>query len=158
MADKKVRKVVTMKKGSRALRKVIAEKARLAGRLAPKWPHVCRRCAYRWKSKRKRPSFCSRCKSRIWNVAASVIPLKASRRRRYWVHEGAMGKGGHKLARGRMVVRVPGRRGYMSEAMARKRRRDATVKREKRAAAAKVRASVLRQAELRAAGAAGIEG
>ena len=125
---------MALKKGSRRLRALIKKKAILGNRLPVKWPQECRRCGYKWKSRRKRPTFCSRCKTKAWDKAISEAPPRR-KRRRYWLKPGSQGKMGHKLPKGRMVVRVPGRRGYMSERLARKRRRDAEVKRAKRKAA-----------------------
>lgn len=136
MSDKKLRK------GSRKLKELIAGKIEKAMRRPVKWAQECKRCGYKWKSRRARPIFCSRCKTKAWNKGVEDAPLRRPRKR-YWLG-GKRGKtvAADLSAKGTLVIRRAGRKGYMSAKMDAKRRRDAEVKRKKRAAAILARRSV----------------
>lgn len=120
-----------MKKGSRRLRALIGKAIARKSRLPARYPVHCLRCGYRWKAKVKKPKFCSRCKSTAWMKSKASVPPKRPRLR-YWV-KASVGDTGQRITKGRPVRRVAGRRGYMSEALYTKRKRDAEMKRQKRA-------------------------
>src|ERR1700685_1880083 len=83
----------SLKKGSKKLRELIAGKISRAAKLEAKWPQKCLRCGYKWKSRRKLPKFCSRCKTKAFNKSMKEAPIRRTRRR-YWI-PAKMGKNGH---------------------------------------------------------------
>lgn len=117
---------------SEAKRRKVSAAVKLAARMEPRWPQVCRRCGYKWKSRRKVPRFCSRCKSKAWQVPTSESPIQATRRR-YWLGQARSPHAGKGLAaKGNLVYRVKGRRGFLSAKAMAKRKRDKEGKRAKR--------------------------
>jgi predicted Zn-ribbon and HTH transcriptional regulator len=120
-----------LKKGSRTWRELIAAKIRKANLLSNRYPCKCKRCGYRWKAKVRVPGFCSRCKSRAWNKSRREAPPRRSRLR-FWLDGVQPYKFGPESKKGAMVVRRVGMR-ELTERQWKKAKRDAQVKRARRA-------------------------
>lgn len=119
-------------RGSPAHRKLISRLVAATMRLKGKYPCRCGRCGYRWKSKRpaNRTKFCSRCKSRCWN---REVVKAGPTRKRYWLgRKRKLNSAKGTSAKGTLVYREKGRKGYLSVRQVAKRKRDREQKREKR--------------------------
>lgn len=126
-------KLGKLARGSLAHRKLISRLVAATAQLKGKYPCRCRRCGYRWKSKRpaNRTKFCSRCKSRCWN---REVVKAGPTRKRYWLgrkRKPNSAKG--TSAKGTLVYREKGRKGYLSVRQVAKRKRNREQKRAKRA-------------------------